>query len=60
MLLWFSAGDRAPQADAFATSFLQAYSGDSRIAPTIRHLLGIDPGALQAVAVEHTQALPLR
>lgn len=32
----------------------------TQIAPTILHLLGLDPGALQAVAVEHTQTLPLR
>ncbi len=28
-----------------------------QIAPTIRALLGLDPGALQAVAAEHTATL---
>jgi hypothetical protein len=32
----------------------------TQIAPTILQLLGLDPRALQAVDIEHTQALPLR
>jgi hypothetical protein len=31
----------------------------TQIAPTILQLLGLDPHALQAVQIEHTQALPL-
>jgi hypothetical protein len=31
----------------------------TQIAPTILKLLGLDPHALQAVQVEHTQVLPL-
>jgi hypothetical protein len=31
----------------------------TQIAPTILKLLGLDPGALQAVQIEHTRALPL-
>jgi arylsulfatase A-like enzyme len=31
----------------------------TQIAPTILKLLGLDPGALQAVDIEHTGALPL-
>jgi hypothetical protein len=31
----------------------------TQIAPTILKLLGLDPGALQAVQIEHTQVLPL-
>lgn len=31
----------------------------TRIAPTILRLLGLDPNALQAVRIEHTQVLPL-
>ena len=30
----------------------------TQIAPTILALLGLDPGALQAVATEHTASLP--
>jgi len=30
----------------------------TQIAPTILALLGLDPGALQAVAAEHTATLP--
>jgi hypothetical protein len=30
----------------------------TQIAPTILHLLGLDPDALQAVKIEHTQVLP--
>ena len=30
----------------------------TQIAPTILALLGLDPDALQAVRIEHTQALP--
>ncbi len=32
----------------------------TQIAPTILRLLGLDPGALQAVRIEHTALLPLR
>ena len=32
----------------------------TQIAPTILGLLGLDPGALQAVRIEHTRVLPLR
>ena len=32
----------------------------TQIAPTILHLLGLDPGALEAVQIEHTRVLPLR
>jgi Type I phosphodiesterase / nucleotide pyrophosphatase len=32
----------------------------TQIAPTILQLLGLDPHALQAVQIEHTQVLPLR
>jgi type I phosphodiesterase/nucleotide pyrophosphatase len=31
----------------------------TQIAPTILHLLGLDPNALQAVQIEHTAVLPL-
>jgi hypothetical protein len=31
----------------------------TQIAPTILQLVGLDPGALQAVQIEHTQVLPL-
>ena len=31
----------------------------TQIAPTILRLLGLNPGALQAVQIEHTQALPI-
>jgi arylsulfatase A-like enzyme len=30
----------------------------TQIAPTILHLLGLNPNALQAVRIEHTAALP--
>ena len=30
----------------------------TQIAPTILHLLGLDPHALQAVTIEHTAVLP--
>ena len=30
----------------------------TQIAPTILALLGLNPGALQAVRIEHTQVLP--
>jgi hypothetical protein len=30
----------------------------TQIAPTILALLGLNPGALQAVQIEHTQVLP--
>jgi hypothetical protein len=30
----------------------------TQIAPTILHLLGLDPNALQAVRTDHTQVLP--
>ncbi len=32
----------------------------TQIAPTILKLLGLDPGALQPVQIEHTRVLPLR
>jgi len=31
----------------------------TQIAPTILQLLGLDPSQLQAVHIEHTEALPL-
>ena len=31
----------------------------TQVAPTILQLLGLDPNALQAVQIEHTQVLPL-
>jgi hypothetical protein len=37
---------------------ISAPVGTTQIAPTILRLLGLDPGALQAVQIEHTRVLP--
>jgi hypothetical protein len=37
---------------------IDAPVGTTEIAPTILALLGLDPGALQAVRIEHTAVLP--